>query len=49
MASADSIPVKNLLADLRAPSLDIKIACAQRLSTIAAALGPERLRKELLP
>ena len=50
MAELDeSITVSKLLSDFKSDSIDLKIACAQRLSTIALALGPERLRNELLP
>lgn len=45
----ESMSVSYLLSDFRSEVIDYRIACAKRLSTIALALGPQRLRDELLP
>lgn len=45
----ETLTVEHLLGDLRSELIEYKIACAKRLSTIALALGPQRLRSELLP
>lgn len=45
----EGMSVSYLLSDFRSEVIDYRIACAKRLSTIALALGPQRLRDELLP
>lgn len=38
-----------LLEDMKAEDNEIRIKAMQKLKIVAAALGPERTRKELIP